>query len=46
MCIRDSNQVAAVAGLGKHETGLAELDQEPPGERGVTGLTVHLAVNG
>ena len=35
-----------MAGLGKHETGLAELDPEPPGERGVSGLTVHLAVNG
>ena len=34
-----------MAGLGEHETRLAELHQEPPGERGVIGLTVYLAVN-
>ena len=34
-----------MAGLGKHEARLAELYPEPPGERGVIGLTVYLAVN-
>ena len=34
-----------MAGLGKHETRLAELYPQPPGETGVTGLTVHLGVN-
>src|SRR5215472_11874025 len=34
-----------MAGLGEHETRLAELYPEPPGECGGIGLTVYLAVN-